>query len=112
FVELHLRALHDRAYPLAEPMPAFYVDSARDDGELFATPAREHVFGTKRLFHQAGHTREHVVAGRMPEGVVDFLEVVEVEQQKAKRGAVALRVGELGGEAFGEVLAVVGAGEG
>ena len=61
-----------------------------DDGELVAADAREQV----RAAHGAGQVRRDVdqdlIAGLVAEGVVDGLELVDVDEGQRERSAVPL----------------------
>ena len=67
--------------------------------ELVAAEAGEHVGLAQAAAQQLGDAAQELVAGAVAERVVDVLEVVEVEHQDGAAGAVALRVGDLGGRA-------------
>ena len=63
--------------------------STQQHRELVAAEAGKHVAGAVQLLAQpGGHQPQQVVAGVVPEAVVDLLEPVEVQQQqRAARGA-------------------------
>ena len=64
-------------------------------GELLAADPRHHLALARAGPQAARHLAHHGVAGRVAVGVVDALEVVEVEQHQRQRGAGAQRAGGL-----------------
>ena len=56
------------------------VYSTQNDRELFATVAGKHVFGPELRASCGGYGFQDGVAGGMTVGIVDLLEVIEVEQ--------------------------------
>ncbi len=62
----------------------------QDHGELLATVTGSHVIGTGSAGDEGGELLQHPVAGRVPEGVVDALELIEVEKHQRQRDGVAL----------------------
>ncbi len=95
------------------------VGVAGDDEEFFPTPAQQHVGVANGRAEAAGHFDEHPVADVVTIAVVDFLEVVDVDQienQIAGMGIVVVDIGaqRLADVAFdggGEVAAVAQAGQ-
>src|SRR5205085_7739475 len=81
------------------------------DGELVASEARDGVPGPQRLLQSWRDRREQLVPGRVPEAVVDELELVEIEEEDRHRGVPALRLGEGVGEAVEEQRPVRQPGE-
>jgi hypothetical protein len=51
-----------------------------NDGEFVASETGERVPGPQKVRQAAGHLLDEIVAGRMPVGIVDVLEAVEVEE--------------------------------
>ena len=83
------------------------VAAGEEERELVASdPERLAV-----LAQPAGDLREDEVALRVPQRVVQLLEVVDVEQADAEREALLLRLGEVLVEAVVEVAVVAEAGE-
>ena len=60
---------------------------------------------------RARQLHQHLIPGGMPVGVVDELEMIDVEQQQRHVALVPAAVAELGAELQVEALAVAGAGE-
>ena len=80
--------------------------------ELVAAEAAEHVGRAQAGGERPRHLAQQVVAGGVAAGVVDGLEVVEVDHDQAERAAVVAEVvGQLGREALGEAAAVERAGQ-
>ena len=78
------------------------------DGELLAAVARGDVdAGADVRAEDAADLSEHEVARRVPEAVVEVLEVVDVDHEQRQRQAVALGAGDLLVEALVEVAVVV-----
>ena len=73
------------------------VDVLADDDELVATEAGDQVSGAHRGAQPGRHLDEQLVAGGVAEGVVDDLEVVEVEEEAGQAAGA-------GPEALGHVL--------
>src|SRR4029078_13389271 len=65
-------------------------DLLDEDGELVPSEPRDRVAGRQRVTEPHTHTTEKRVSCRMPQGVVDALEVVEVEKQDRDLGACEL----------------------
>ena len=113
-----------RSCPLIGKVTANAAMSARRDGhrgaqlrlveqqhrELVAAEARGHVPGPHARLDALGDGREQPVAGRVPQRVVDVLEVVEVEEQD-DRHAARRRVLDRGVDLLGEQAAVGEAGQ-
>ena len=78
--------------PTGEPVRVLRLHQARqDDRELVAAEPADGVAGTDRGAQPGGHLAEQLVAGRVPQGVVDLLEAVEVAEEHAQVGAAARR---------------------
>ena len=60
------------------------------DEELFATIATDEVAGAQAALEQPGQRTDHLIAHRVAVGVVDGLEVVDVDQQQAQRWPTVL----------------------
>ena len=73
----------------ADPLGAVLVGVGEQDGELVAAQPRDHVGVADGAAQQAADGDQELVAGVVAEGVVDLLEVVEVEQQQRAARAVA-----------------------
>src|SRR5262249_39759602 len=84
---------------------------AAEHGELLAAVAGDDVLAAHRGREAAGDRLEDEVAGRVAEGVVDLLEVIDVAEEQRQRRFVAHTVGKLGAETVAQVSAVVEAGE-
>ena len=99
---------HGDAQPLAQDARPLEVDLATDHRELLAAVARQDVLGADRLRHHAGDGGQHRVAGQVTVGVVDLLEVVDVDEQQRQRLLVPDREADLRVQAIDEVAAVEG----
>jgi hypothetical protein len=74
----------------------------QEDDELFAAESADQVVGLKDADNTGGHRAEHVVTDKVAIGVVDGLEVVEIEDGETEGGFS----GEQSGGAVEGVLAV------
>src|SRR5690349_18380810 len=61
-----------------------------DDCELVAAEAGQHIGIAQRRLQPAGDLDQQPIARRVPQRVVDLLELVQVEHQDAERSAMAL----------------------
>ena len=77
------RAAHRVVDAPEELLPVLRCRLRHDHGELVAADAARDVDGANRLAQPIGCLREHPVAGQVPDLVVDRLEVVEVEDDRA-----------------------------
>ena len=66
--------------------------------ELVAAEAADHVGGTYLVRYRGNDRLQHLVAGRVPEGIVDRLEAVDVEHDQRAGRLIALDEGERPGE--------------
>ena len=107
-VVLEALLLHGHAQPLAQDARPLEVDLATDHRELLAAVARQDVLGADRLRHHAGDGGQHRVTGQVTVGVVDLLEVVDVDEQQRQRLLVPDREADLRVQAIDEVAAVEG----
>ena len=81
-------------------------DPVEQDGELVAAEARHRIGGAHRRAEPGGNLLEHEVSRRVPEAVVDRLEVVEVDEDDGDRETAALHAGERVLNAVGEERAI------
>src|SRR5206468_4224641 len=71
--------------PLAEQDPLLQLRIAKDDGKLVAAETGHDIVSSPKRAHQAvGKAAKHFVAGGMAVVVVDGLEVVDVDDEKAR----------------------------
>ncbi len=70
------------------------LDVLDQDGELVAAEARDGVARAQRLLEARRDRGEQLVAGGVPEAVVDELELVEVEEEDGDRAVGAPRLAE------------------
>jgi hypothetical protein len=68
------------------------VDVRREDHELVSADARNGVSRSQSRHQLSGHLAQYGVARRVPLGVVDVLEPVEVDEQDGGATARVLRV--------------------
>src|SRR5207302_7195489 len=80
-------------------------------GEFLSAVARGAVRRTQFVVYTLRHGANHRVAGRMPPGVVDRLEAVDVEHKQRARTSVAARALELLAQQAQELTAVEKPGE-
>ena len=88
------------------------------DEEFLAAPARDVVAGAHHPAQHLRHLLQHPVAGLVAVGVVDVLEMVDVDQRehhhfvgRATTHGFAVVVGDVGGDLVGQVAAVAQAGQ-
>ena len=81
---------------LGEIRPSTAIGKARDHQEFLATPADDVVRRAKQPAQNIRHLHEHGVSGGVAVGVVDLLEMIDVEQDEeqigASRSALAARM--------------------
>ena len=82
-----------------------------EDDELVAADAGEEVGGADEALELAGDVDEDGVAAGVAEGIVDALEVVDVDHADGELALVAAGAVDGGGEFFGEQNAIGEAGE-
>ena len=75
--------MHGGAQGLGDLPGALQDAVLEQDAEFVATDAGQMVAGSYRPPQNVGQLPEHLVAGQMPAGVVDDLELVQVEKQQA-----------------------------
>ena len=66
------------------------VDGLEEHDELVPAEPRDHVARPHALLHEPAAPHQHLVPGRVPEGVVHLLEAVEVDEQQSHERAAAL----------------------
>ena len=82
------------------------LDVLEQHRELVAAEARGGVGAADALVETARHLDQHLVAGGVPEAVVDRLEVVEVEEDHGEPAPLAPAAGDRVAHALGEQRAV------
>ncbi len=85
--------------------------AGEDDGELVAAEPGQGVAGAAAPAQDVGHFSDQLVAGGVTVGVVDLLEVIEVEHQDGAGGALAPRPRHRDLQVFVEAAAVLQAGQ-
>ena len=85
--------------------------AGKHDRELIAADPRQRVGLAGAAAQHGGDLGEDAVPGRVAEGVVDLLEVVEVEHQQRPGDAVAVAARQLGPQVFLEAAPVLQPGE-
>ena len=83
----------------------------QDHDELVAAKPHAEVGGAAGVAHALRRDDEHIVAGRVPQRVVDLLEAVEIELQHGEPFAAPVRPLDQRVEMVGEESAVVQAGQ-
>ena len=87
------------------------LDAAREHHELLAAEPGQNILGADDLLHLRRDDTEDEVTRLVPVGIVDALEVVEIEQDQAEARRVTVRVGDLRDEPLSRVLSVVQPGQ-
>ena len=87
-------------------------DVDQRDGELVAAQPGDQVALTQRRLNAGADVAQHLVAARVIGGIVDLLELVDVEAEHGDMAAVALHARHGVGEAVVERLAIGEAGQG
>ena len=105
------RALDRAPELLGEVNRALERDLGHDHRELLAAGPRGHVVAAHLVAHQRAELAEHRVAREVAEGVVDLLEVIDVEEDQREAARVAAGAGGLALERLVEVALVVQLGE-
>jgi hypothetical protein len=98
--------VHQLANLLGEGEGVLAIDLREHDGELLAPVPSEQILAPDLLLHRRGQLLEHVVARQVPVGVVDLLEVVEVEHHQRQGPPVAVGAGDLALQGLEEVSLV------
>ena len=93
--------------PLCQRTGLSLVSLRHQHGELVATKAREDLVAPGQRVQFAGNTDQHRVPGPVPVGVVDVLELVEIEEQQRTLAPEALIGCEHAAEFFLEAVTVV-----
>ena len=100
-----------RADPLGRGPGLLGAGPLEQDDELVPPDPSDEVTGADRVEEEAREAAQELVAGRVPDPVVDLLEVVEVDQEEG-RGEAALGPGDEPGEVLVDDAAVRKVGEG
>ena len=96
---------------LGDPLALLGRAALQQHGELIAPQARQQVAGPHRVTEQARDLLQQLVAGGMAAGVVDDLELVEVDVHERVRRVAARGVRQGFAQPGLELLAVVQAGQ-
>ena len=104
-------ALDPLAHALGELVRALEPGLRQRDGHLLAAVARRLVDLARGLAQRVGDLLEHLVALQVPVGVVDALEVVDVEHDQPELVAEAPRALDLGRDDLLEAAVVEQAGQ-
>ena len=107
----HHLVAHRREHRLTGEPRLLGAALGHEHGELVAAQPGEHVGLAHAGAQGLGHARDEVVPRRVPERVVDGLEVVEVEHEQRAAGAVAAHERDVAVELALEGAAVEQAGE-
>jgi hypothetical protein len=100
------RALERRPQAQAGRARRGLVAGRQHDGELVAAQARQRVVGAQQLGEPRPDLLQDLVAGVMAQGVVEFLEAVEVDQQERELAAVLARGTDRSMESLHEVPSI------
>ena len=77
--------LNRRAQLLANDQTLRHRAARQQHGKLVAAQARHHVVAAQAACQRRGHASQQRVAGSVPGAVVDLLEAVEIDEQRAER---------------------------
>ena len=105
------RLLERRAQAQPRGAGGRLVAGLEDDRELVAAEARERVVAAQQGLQARADLAQHLVAGVVPERVVELLEAVEVDQQQRQLVAVVLGRRDRGVQRVDEVAPVAEPGE-
>jgi hypothetical protein len=86
-------------------------DIDESDGELVAARPRYDVALAQHRLNTGGNVAQHLIAATMVDGVVDFLEIVDLEAKDGDAGAIAMNARHGLGQAVAEGLAIGEAGQ-
>src|SRR5690606_36534789 len=87
-----LQGLEDLLSHMGDGVGVLHI--GQPDGELVAAEAGDGVLFTYAPFEPVGNGRQKDIAGVMPQGVVDTLELVEVEEQQGQGGTLTATAGK------------------
>ena len=87
------RALQLLERPFGHPQRVVFGGVRHQDGEFIPTPASDGVGLPDNAGDPASHLDQDLVAGAVPEAVVDRLELVEIEDQHARWARTAIGAG-------------------
>jgi hypothetical protein len=73
-----------QTYPLQRRLGIVEARLRQQDDELFAAPAPEEIGGAQMQSRYLRHFLQHLIADQMPMGVIQTLEVVQIEQTDAE----------------------------
>ena len=94
------------ANTLSQQKRARWIDSPGDDREFLSSISAGHVLGADRTLQPFAERPQGGVSPRMAPGIVDPLEVIDVDDQQGKRGLMPQRKGELGSQARVQMTAI------
>ena len=83
----------------------------QDDDEFLAAEAGQRILRPERFTDDGDQVDERTIAGFVPQGVIEFLEVVDIEQGDAKRRIPALCSGHFSFKCFFKAAPVERAGQ-
>lgn len=92
---------------LAHRVGAFKVRLGEDEGEFLTAVACEKLFATHPLTDLLSHLAQDVIACQVSEGVVELLEMVDVEERQGEVALVAGATGDLALEKIHKIALVV-----
>jgi hypothetical protein len=110
-VALRRLGRHPRPDALGDLGGGRRVGLREHEQELLAAVARGEVGAAQRGAEDRRESTQNLVAGQVPEGVVEALEVIDVDHRHRQRPPVAPAALDLGLERLHQVLAVRQAGE-
>ena len=93
------------AQAFGEHLRLFRTGFRHEDDEFIAAVARHHVRLAGFLLEQSAHASQHQVAFEVAHGVIDFFELVEIDQHHGERPSGARSAFPFGGQRFPEKAA-------
>ena len=88
-------------------MRIFHARQGVDPGEFLAAKSRKAVGATDIALNDTHHLFQHIVADKVAVGVIDTLEIVQVDDRHAENRMSAIGTSLLAGKKFHQVTPVV-----
>jgi hypothetical protein len=80
--------LDELAHLLGHQVHALVIELGTQERELLSAVPREEILLANALLDRPRHLLEHRITGEAPEGVVDLLEVIDVDERERQRALV------------------------
>ncbi len=88
-----------------------FIHAGHQQAELLATEARDQVFLARVLGDRRGHRAQRVIAGLVAMGIVDVLEVVDIDHRHRHLLTIQVQLRQLALALFQEAAAIGQAGQ-